>query len=95
LLGAIVMGIGLFFTTALAPGVTQLVNTGSFGLDIPAGYASYTVMSDAAVPVAYIFYFLFQTPVGVAIVVSLVLTIALYFLRKRIDLKKMFAKDEF
>lgn len=94
LLGAIVMGIGLIFTTLLAPGVTQLVNAGSFGLDIPAGYASYTVMSDAAVPVSYIFYFLFQTPAGVAIVVSLVLTIALYFLRKRIDLKKAFAEDE-
>jgi PTS system galactitol-specific IIC component len=94
LLGAIVMGIGLIFTTLLAPGVTQLVNAGSFGLDIPAGYASYTVMSDAAVPVSYVFYFLFQTPTGIAIVVSLVLTIALYFLRKRIDLKKTFMEEE-
>lgn len=94
LLGAIVMGVGLIFTTLLAPGVTQLVNAGAFGLDIPAGYASYTVMSDAAVPVTYVFYFLFQTPAGVAIVVSLLLTIGLYFLRKRIDLKKTFAGDE-
>ena len=90
LLGAIVMGIGLIFTTLLAPGVTQLVNTSALNLDIPAGYAAYTVMSDAAIPTSYIFYFLFQTPAGLAIVVSLLLLVGLYFLKRRFPLEKVF-----
>ncbi len=87
LLGAIVMGIGLIFTTLLAPGVTQLVNSGSLGLDIPAGYASYTVMSDAAIPTSYGLYYLFQTPSGISIVVSLLLVVGLYFLKRRVNLE--------
>jgi PTS system galactitol-specific IIC component len=94
LLGAIVMGIGLIFTTLLAPGVTQLVNTSALNLDIPAGYAAYTVMSDAAIPTSYIFYFLFQTPAGLAIVVSLLLLVGLYFLKRYFPLEKVFGTTE-
>jgi PTS system galactitol-specific IIC component len=90
LLGVIVMGVGLIFTTLLAPGVTQLVNTSSLGLDIPTGYATYTVMSDAAIPTSYGLYFLFQTPAGVAVVVSLLLVVGLYFLKRRVRLENIF-----
>jgi len=89
LLGVIVMGIGLIFTTLLAPGVTQLVNTSSLGLDIPTGYATYTVMSDAAVPTSYGLYYLFQTPAGVAVVISLLLVVGLYFLKRRVKLENV------
>ncbi|KAA0278236.1 MAG: hypothetical protein EDM79_05020 [Chloroflexi bacterium] len=94
LLGAIVMGIGLIFTTLLAPGVTELVNTSSLGLDIPAGYATYTVMSDAAIPTSYGLYFLFQTPAGLAIVVSLLAVVGLYFLKRRVKLENIFGMGE-
>jgi PTS system galactitol-specific IIC component len=87
LLGAIVMGVGLIFTTLLAPGVTQMVNTSSLDLQIPTGYATYTVMSDAAVPTSYVLYFLFQTPAGIAILVSLALTVGLYYLKKYVPLE--------
>lgn len=90
LLGMIVMGVGLIFTTLLAPGVTQLVNSSSLGLDIPAGYATYTVMSDAAVPTSYGLYYLFQTPSGIAVGVSLLLVVGLYFLKRRVNLEKLF-----
>jgi PTS system galactitol-specific IIC component len=93
LLGMIVMGVGLIFTTLLAPGVTQLVNTNSLGLDIPTGYATYTVMSDAAIPTSYGLYFLFQTPAGVAVVVSLLLVVGLYFLKRRVKLESMFGGE--
>lgn len=86
LLGAVVMGIGLIFTTLLAPAVTQMVNTSSLDLSIPAGYANYTVMSDAAIPTSYGLYFLFKTPAGIAIVVSLLLLVGLYFLKRRVPL---------
>lgn len=86
LLGAIVMGIGLIFTTHLAPAVTNLVNTGATALDIPSGFASYTVMSDGAMPVAYGLYYLFQTPVVVAIVVSLAVLGGLYWLKTKYPL---------
>jgi len=89
LLGVIVMGVGLIFTTLLAPGVTQLVNTSSLGLDIPTGYATYTVMSDAAIPTSYGLYYLFQTPAGVAVVVSLLLVVGLYFLKRRVKLENV------
>jgi PTS system galactitol-specific IIC component len=89
-LGAIVMGIGLIFTTALAPAVTQMVQTSSLNLDIPAGYASYTVMSDAAIPTSYGLYFLFETPAGIAIVVSLLFVVGLYFLKQRVPIEKVF-----
>jgi PTS system galactitol-specific IIC component len=94
LLGAIVMGIGLIFTTLLAPAVTALVNTGGFGLDIPSGYANYTVMSDAAVPVSYGLYYLFQTPAAIAIVVSLVLLAGLYFVKERYPLTSPEAEEQ-
>lgn len=86
ILGAIVMGIGLFFTTLLAPAVTDMVSAGGLALDIPSGYATYTVMSDAAVPASYGLYYIFQTPVAVAIIISLVILVALYFLKERFPL---------
>jgi PTS system galactitol-specific IIC component len=82
ILGAIVMGIGLIFTTLLAPAVTQMVTASAVSVDIPAGYASYTVMSDAAVPTSYGFYYLFKTPAVIAIVVGLLILVGLYFLKK-------------
>jgi len=93
LLGVIVMGVGLIFTTLLAPAVTNLVNTSSLGLDIPTGYASYTVMSDAAIPTSYGLYYIFQTPAVVAIVVSLLLVIGLYFLKRRVKLEEVFGGE--
>lgn len=90
LLGVIVMGVGLIFTTLLAPGVTELVNTSALGLDIPTGYATYTVMSDAAIPTSYGLYYLFQTPAGVAIVISLLLVVGLYYLKKQVKLERLF-----
>ena len=85
ILGAIVMGIGLIFTTVLAPVVTQLVSTiGS--IDIPAGFTTYTVMSDASIPTSYGFFYLFQTPAFLAILISLVIIVALYFLKIKLPL---------
>jgi len=86
ILGAIVMGIGLIFTTLLAPAVTNMVTSGGVAVDIPAGYATYTVMSDAAVPTSYGLYYLFQTPQVVAIVVTLLIIVGLYFLKARFPL---------
>ena len=83
LLGAIVMGIGLVFTTLLAPAVTQMVTQAAVSVDIPAGFATYTVMSDAAVPSSYGLYYLFQTPAVIAVVVSLAILVGLWFLKKR------------
>lgn len=94
LLGVIVMGIGLIFTTLLAPGVTQLVNTSSLGLDIPTGYATYTVMSDAAIPTSYGLYYLFQTPAVIAIVVSLLAAVGLYYLKRRVNLESMMTEEK-
>jgi PTS system galactitol-specific IIC component len=93
LLGVIVMGVGLIFTTLLAPAVTNLVNTSSLGLDIPTGYASYTVMSDAAIPTSYGLYYIFQTPEVVAIVISLLLVVGLYFLKRRVKLEEVFSGE--
>jgi len=89
-LGAIVMGIGLIFTTLLAPAVTQMVNTSSLSLDIPTGYASYTVMSDAAIPTSYGLFYLFKTPAGVAVIVSLLLVVGLYYLKRYVPLAGVF-----
>ncbi len=86
LLGAIVMGIGLIFTTLLAPAVTQLVNSSAAGLDIPSGFGAYTVMSDGAMPVSYGLYYLFQTPAAIAVVVSLLLLGGLYWLKRKYPL---------
>jgi PTS system galactitol-specific IIC component len=86
ILGAIVMGVGLIFTTLLAPAVTNMVTTGSVAVDIPAGYATYTVMSDAAIPTSYGLYYLFQTPGVIAIIVTLVIIVGLYFLKWKLPL---------
>ena len=93
-LGAIVMGIGLIFTTLLAPAVTQMVAASGAAVDIPAGFATYTVMSDAAVPTSYGLYYLFQTPVIVAIVVSLLFVVGLYFLKVKYPLGEKFIVPE-
>lgn len=50
-------------------------------------------MSDAAIPTSYGLYFLFQTPVGLAIVVSLLAVIGLYFLKRRIKLEDIFGGE--
>jgi len=85
ILGAIVMGIGLLGATMLAPAVTDMVaNAGT--IDIPAGYSSYTVMSDAAIPHSYIMYTFFKSPVMIAIVLSLVFLVVHYFLAKKFPL---------
>jgi len=81
ILGAIVMGIGLWFSTHIAPAITQMVQS-TQSLDLPSGYNNFTVMSDGSVPTSYIFYYLFQTPVAVAIIVSLALVVGLYFLKR-------------
>lgn len=94
-LGAIVMGVGLIFTTLLAPAVTDMVTSGGTALvELPADYAQYTVMSDGAVPVSYGLYYLFTTPVVVAIIVSLLFTVGLYFLKTRYVLgEDIFAEE--
>ncbi len=84
-LGAIVMGVGLWFCTQMAPAVTQMV-TASASLDFPEGYDSFTVMSDGSVPIAYAFYYLFQTPIVVAILVSLAFVVGLWFLKTKLPL---------
>jgi PTS system galactitol-specific IIC component len=95
LLGAIVMGIGLIFTTLLAPAVTAMVTSGGTALvELPANYAQYTVMSDAAVPVSYGLYYLFTTPVVIAIVISLLFTVGLYFIKERYALGEVLLADE-
>ncbi len=90
LLGAIVMGIGLIFTTLLSPAITELVNKAPQGLDIPSGFAKYTVMSDAALPTSYGFFYLFKSPIAVAVIVSLLIVVALYFLKKTVKLENIF-----
>lgn len=82
ILGAIVMGVGLIFTTLLAPAVTQMVVQSGVSVDIPTGYATYTVMSDAAIPTSYGLYYIFSLPGVVAIISSLIILVALYFLKK-------------
>ncbi len=83
LLGAIVMGIGLLFTTALAPAVTQMVQQAAVSVDIPSGFATYTVMSDGAVPASYGLYYIFQTPAVIAVIISLAILVGLYFISRR------------
>jgi PTS system galactitol-specific IIC component len=86
ILGAIVMGIGLIFTTLLAPAVTAMVSASGASVNIPAGYATYTVMSDAAIPTSYGLYYIFKTPAVIAAIVCLVILVALYFLKRRYPL---------
>lgn len=95
ILGGIVMGVGLLFTTALAPAVTQMVTMAGASVDIPAGYATFTVMSDAAIPPIYALYYLFQTPAFLAIVVSLLALVGLYFLKEKFPMgEKIFTENE-
>jgi len=86
ILGAIVIGVGLIFTTLLAPAMTAMIANTAITVDIPTGFATYTVMSDAAIPPIYALYYLFQTPVVVAIVVSLAVLAGLYFLKVKFPL---------
>ena len=85
ILGAIVMGVGLWFTTQIAPAVSQMV-AASTTIDFPSGYDSYTVMSDGAVPISYGFYYLFQAPIAVSIVVALLFIVGLFFLKTKFPL---------
>ena len=85
ILGAIVMGVGMLGATMLAPAVTDMVaKAGS--INIPAGYANYTVMSDAAIPHSYIMYTFFKSPVVIAIVLSLVFMVVHYIIAKKLPL---------
>ncbi len=86
ILGAIVMGIGLIFTTLLAPAVTDMVVNGGAAVSLPEGYATYTVMSDAAVPTSYGLYYLLQTPAVIGILVTLLIIVGMYFLKVKLPL---------
>jgi PTS system galactitol-specific IIC component len=85
ILGAIVMGIGLWFCTQIAPAVSAMVAS-STTIDIPEGYDLFTVMSDGSVPISYGFFYLAQTPVVVMIIVALAFVVGLYFLKTRFPL---------
>lgn len=85
ILGAIVMGVGLWFCTQMAPAVTQMV-AASTSIDFPGDYSSFTVMSDGSVPLSYAAYYLFQTPVVVGVLVSLAFLGFLFFLKTRFPL---------
>jgi len=94
LLGGIVMGIGMIFTTILSPAVTAMVEAAG-SVDIPAGYANYTVLSDGAIPHSYIFYYIFQSPVAIALIISAVLLVGQYFLTKKYPMgEKIFKIEE-
>ncbi len=86
ILGAIVMGTGLVFTTLLAPGVTNMIATTAISVDIPTGYATYTVMSDTAIPPIYALYYIFHTPPGIAILIGLAALVGLYFIKVKFPL---------
>lgn len=86
ILGAIVMGTGLIFTTLLSPAVTQMVTAAGSAVTLPSGYAHYTVMSDAAIPVTYVMYYIYQTPVVAALIISAVFLAFLYFIKVRFPL---------
>jgi len=94
ILGGIVMGIGLIGATLLAPAVTDMVaRAGS--IDIPVGYTNYTVMSDGAIPHSYIFYYFFQTPVGIAALLSVAFLVLHFFLSKKpLTAEKLFGEKE-
>jgi PTS system galactitol-specific IIC component len=94
ILGGIVMGIGMIFTTLLSPAVTSMVAAAG-SVEIPAGYANYTVLSDAAIPHSYIFYYIFQSPVAIALIISAILLIGQYFLTKKLPMgEKIFKIEE-
>jgi PTS system galactitol-specific IIC component len=92
ILGAIVMGIGMIFTTLLAPAVTDMIVSAGT-LEVPAGYSLYTVMSDAAIPHSYVFYYVFQNPVVIALLISAVLLVGQYFLAKKFPLGEKLLAD--
>jgi uncharacterized membrane protein len=50
-------------------------------------------MSDAAIPTSYGLYYIFQTPEVVAIVISLLLVVGLYFLKRRVKLEEVFSGE--
>lgn len=92
ILGAIVMGIGMIFTTLLAPAVTDMVVTAGT-LEVPEGYSLYTVLSDAAIPHSYIFYYVFQSPVVIALIISAILLVVQYIVSKKLVLGEKLFKD--
>jgi PTS system galactitol-specific IIC component len=95
ILGAIVMGTGLIFTTLLSPAVTQMVTAAGSAVSLPSGYAAYTVMSDTAIPVTYVMYYIFQTPVVLALIISAAGLVLLYFLKVRLPLgERIFSQDK-
>lgn len=95
ILGAIVMGTGLIFTTLLSPAVTQMVTAAGSAVTLPSGYAHYTVMSDAAIPVTYVMYYIYQTPVVAALIISAVFLALLYFIKVRFPLgEKAFVLEQ-
>ncbi len=93
ILGGIVMGIGMIFTTLLSPAVTSMVAAAG-SIDIPAGYSNFTVLSDAAIPHSYAFYYIFQQPVVIALLISAVLLVGQYILTKKLPLGKKIFKIE-
>ena len=94
ILGAIVMGIGMIFTTLLSPAVTAMV-AASPTVDIPTGFSNFTVMSDGAIPHSYIFYYIFQSPVVVALLITALLLVGQYLLAKKLPLgEKIFKIEE-
>ena len=94
ILGGIVMGIGMIFTTLLAPAVTDLVLR-ACTIDVPAGYSQFTVLSDAAIPHSYIFYYVFQSPVVVALIISAILLVVQYIVANKLTLgEKLLAQEE-
>jgi PTS system galactitol-specific IIC component len=94
ILGSIVMGTGLIFTTLLSPAVTQMVTAAGSAVSLPSGYASYTVMSDAAIPVTYVMYYIFQSPAILALIISAIALVLLYFLKARFPLgERLFRID--
>lgn len=95
ILGGIVMGIGFFFTTGMAPAVTAMVQNAGTSVSIPAGYALYTCMSDGAIPPIYALYYLFKIPAVWALIVCAVILVALYFLKVKLPMgEKIFVIPE-
>jgi PTS system galactitol-specific IIC component len=93
ILGAIVMGVGLMFSTAMAPAVSQMVQQFGAEVNVPSGYANFTVMSDTAIPPVYALYYIFQTPLVIALILSAVVLVGLYFLKTRYTLGEKIIAD--
>jgi PTS system galactitol-specific IIC component len=88
ILCAIVMGLGLMFATALAPAISRMIVAISSTAIMPPAKVSYTVMSDAAVPISYVLYYIFKTPIPTAIFLCLIFVVALYFVKERFPLRE-------